>query len=474
MLFREGAGWARALYPESRSGLNFLLDDGWDVGYGLDPKRDGDQFGSLILHPERFPSFPGTPPERLRALARAVKDLGWAGLGLWVSPQMAGEKWGASPSPSVLYDDLWRKIGWCGEAGVAYLKVDWGLHCGDVAYRRKISEYARELAPGMLVEHCICGIPLNGVQVSTVNGERSVAPGCGRCEGDPGFMERVFPQAEEILKFCDVFRIYDLIGQLSVAQAVERAQAFMRLAEKAGGGAYVNVEDDAYLAAALGATMGVMRAPNWPAKGNDIRRLRERTGEVARAVAWQRLAPPFRARADYPTRRSEATLTDSWTFRPGDTWFPGVEGQTIPQSAPAVTTRGLDEFPEVADAGEGVPFLAAMRHPNGALAVASLARVDPERGYRVPAVHVRLGADASGIPVGVFGRFRSLTLPASRRPAAVLARDLAGTDEHDVVAACHVEPLADAFAITIPGDVLEKIGSEAIDDQSSPGAVVRL
>ena len=37
VLFRERGGWARTLYPESRSELNFLLDDGWDVGYGLTP-----------------------------------------------------------------------------------------------------------------------------------------------------------------------------------------------------------------------------------------------------------------------------------------------------------------------------------------------------------------------------------------------------------------------------------------------------
>lgn len=472
VLFREGAGWARVMYPESRGDLNLLLDDGWDVGYGHDSGQD---HGSLILNAERFPSYDGAPAERLKKMASAVKGLGWRGLGLWVAPQMPGERWNARKPDAMVYADLREKIGWCGEAGVAYLKVDWGARCHDLEYRRKMSEFARELAPGTLVEHCyVWSIPLNGVRVTTQGGAKVVEPGSGRWDGDEDFEQSIAPLAAEMLKFSDVLRVYDLVSFLFAVQALERAQTLMRLAEKVGGGAYVNVEDVPYLAATLGATMGVMRAPIWPEKPGAVVNFALRTGEATRAVAWQRLAPPFRARTDYPTRSSDATLTDVWTFRPGDTWYKGVEGKAIPQTAPAATTRGLDAFPTVEDAGEGLPFVTAMRHPNGALAIGALPRVDDEHGYRTPAARVRLNADASGAPVGAFGRFNALTLRASRRPGAVLMSDLAGGAAHDVTAACQIEDAGGDYRVTIPGALLEKIGREALHDQSDPGALIRL
>ena len=475
VLFRKGAGWARVLYPKSRADMNLLLDDGWDVGLGLNPGHDIEKFGSMVLDAVRFPSFTGSPAERLKKLVCAVRDLGWRGLGLWVSPQMPGERRGKLSPDDVAYEELRRKIGWCGEAGVSYLKVDWGVRDGSVEYRRKMSEFARELAPGMLVEHCrTLGVPLNGVRKVKANGAQTIEPGCGRWEGDEFFENDIRPYAEKLLSFCDSFRIYDSVEPLFVVQSIERSQAIMRLAEKVGGGSYVNVEDVPYLGAALGAAIGVMRAPIWPAKEGDVVCRGMRAGEVARAFAWQRIAPPFRASVAFPTRRSDATLTDVWSFRPSDTWFRGVVGKTIPQSAPAVTTRGLDSFPAVEDAGEGVPFVAAMRHPNGALAVGALPRVDRQRGYHVPAAHVRLDADAARVPVGACGRFKSLILRTRFRPASVRMRDLAGGTDHDVSAACRVVRTGDAFSVAIPGELIEKIGSEAIRDKSDPGVLIRL
>ena len=475
VLFRKGVGWAGSLYPESRADMNLLLDDGWDVGLGLNPGHDIEKFGSMVLDSGRFPSFEGSPTERLKKLVRVVRGLGWRGLGLWVSPQMPGERWGNLSPDEVAYEELRRKIGWCGEAGVSYLKVDWGARDGSVTYRQKMSKFARELAPDMLVEHCrTLGIPLNGVRMVKTNGGKSVEPGCGRWEGDEFFEKDIRPYAEKVLAFCDSFRIYDSVEPLFVVQSIERTQAIMRLAEKVGGGAYVNVEDVPYLGATLGAAIGVMRAPIWPAKEGDVVCRGERAGEVARAFAWQRIAPPFRASATFPTRRSDVTLADVWAFRPFDTWYRGVHGKTIPQSAPAVTTRGLDAIPEVENAGEGVPFVTAMRHPNGALAVGALPRVDAERGYHVPAAHVRLDADAADVPVGVFGRFKSLTLRTHRRPSSVRMRDLAGGADHDIADACRVERTGEAFSIVIPGEFIEKIGSEAIRDKSDPGVLIRL
>ena len=473
VLFRERGGWARTLYPKSRGELNILLDDGWDVGYGLAP-ANCERYGSMILDPIRFPSFGGTPAARLAALVRKVKDLGWRGLGLWVAPQAVGETWGRLLPRERALDELKRKLEWCGSSGVAYLKVDWGARDSDLEYRRRMSELSRELAPGMLVEHCrTLEVPLNGVKVEKRGGRNVVVPASGRCEGDPGFDARVRRHAEELLKFSDVFRIYDMTEPIFTPQALERAQMLLRMAERVGGSAFVNVEDMPYLAAALGCPFGAMRAANWPAKsGRDVVCRHRRTGEVDRAAAWQRLAPPFRSRGDFPTRRTDATLTDSWTFTADDTWYSPVFGCTVPQSAPAVVTRGLKEFPEVADAGEGVPFVAAMLHPNGAAAVAALPRLDDERGFRVPAADVTVKAPQSvlrGAPLGVFGRFRTLSLSGfAARPKSVVAADLAGGEERDVSAAC-------GFAegrLVVDGRLLASISSPT--DLSDPAALLRI
>lgn len=130
-----------------------------------------------------------------------------------------------------------------------------------------MSELARELAPGMLVEHCrTLGVPMNGVRVEKVDGRDAVASAGGRCEGDPGFDERVRRHAEALLAFSDVFRIYDMTEPLLVPQALERTQVLLRIAERVGGSACVNVEDMPYLGAVLGCSLGVMRAANWPDK----------------------------------------------------------------------------------------------------------------------------------------------------------------------------------------------------------------
>ena len=61
-------GFANVMYPELRADLFFLLDDGWDVPYGINPYAHTAKFGSLNLNPDRFPSFKGSPGERLRQL----------------------------------------------------------------------------------------------------------------------------------------------------------------------------------------------------------------------------------------------------------------------------------------------------------------------------------------------------------------------------------------------------------------------
>jgi hypothetical protein len=78
------------------------------------------------------------------------------------------------------------------------------------------------------------------------------------------------------------------------------------------------------------------------------------------------------------------------------------------------------------------------------------------------------------MPVGVFGRYRSLTLRLSRAAAAfvVMAQDLAGDSARDITP----EVKRHGNEITIPGRVIERIGLSAATpgDVSDPGLVLKL
>ena len=88
-----GSGDLAGQFAPVRDQLYFLLDDGWDVPRGTHPVNDAaiESFGSLELARDRFPSFPGTPAQRLRGVNEALKARGWRGAGLWVSAQACGQ-----------------------------------------------------------------------------------------------------------------------------------------------------------------------------------------------------------------------------------------------------------------------------------------------------------------------------------------------------------------------------------------------
>ena len=75
----------------------------------------------------------------------------------------------------------------------------------------------------------------------------------------------------------------------------------------------------------------------------------------------------------------------------------------------------------------------------------------------------------AGMPLAVFGEVGSLTLRDGGPKARVFARDLAGGEAEDITAACARHD----GRLTLPGDVLGRIGrSAAPGDSSSPGTLV--
>ena len=225
------------------------------------------------------------------------------------------------------------------------------------------------------------------------------------------------------------------------------------------------------------------------------RNLKHRMDEVARMTRWHRIAPPMGLGTLWPTLRTyvdPVKLTDSWTFRPGDTWDHGLIGKTTVQAGPARVSRGValptvtparDDANPCGEAQRAVPFVVASKHANGAFAIGTLGRYNDTLGYCTPKASVRLdwpkdeamtGAPPTRQLVGVFGKFGSLTLalPPLWKVSQVLAQDLLANAALDITSRVHLN----GSVIDIDGSVLSELGTAARSsgDVSEPGLVLAL
>lgn len=457
VLFGKG-GWVD-FYPRVRSDLVFLLDDGWDVPYGAGrlPELMKWPFGSMELDPVRFPSFRGSPGAKLAELTRRVKDKGWRGSGLWVAIQSQAELGVAKWAGFTRREEWKRKLDWCAEGGVSYLKVDWGECSGDIAFRQMLTDLKNEIAPHVVVEHCHCQLPVNGMREDGTGGGRRLF---GPEDEDLRQWERL------AMKCSDAWRIYDWIDPLAMPQGIDRTVTDIKIAEETGSRTVVSTEDGLYIGAALGCAFGIMRSG---ARTADSRRWpslpSRRLAEVDRAVRWERIAPAYAPRPGYAIAYSDDALFDSWHFEKGEFWHEPLCGRDIRQGAPARVSRGMP-LPEVVADGE-MPYVLCARNPSGAISVAAQPRVSGGK-YVTPLADVRLDAALSpASPLGVFGSFRSVTIRCAPG-VAVFARDLAGGVVRDITASVR---FAGGVA-TLPGDLLARIGKEADDDDSMPGVLV--
>jgi hypothetical protein len=428
-------GWAHDFFPRIRKDVLFLLDDGWQAG--------GTATFELDLN--KFPSFTGSSTERLKKLNHAVQDAGWRGTALW-----------CRNTPGGVADSRLENLSQ--NAGIRYWKVD----IGDSAFN--LVRLRDETHTPLTLEHVHGEWPVNGAWKNN-----------GRFGAQPWGSSRM-----EILRHTDVYRTYDVTSILSLPTTLDRLAEMLKGAEgRSEVHGLLNVEDEVYLAAAMGCTMGILRHPlvgMRPGSDPDLffngpRRTKQRMDEVVRALRWQRIAPPFSPGLGSVELGTEI-LTDSWIFEPGQTWQKEIIGEVVRQGAPACLARNIS-LPEVKVKGEK-PFVVATRFPNGAVAIAAQERTKVGYAWYMPACDVTLSvADAPG-PYGVFGYFDSLTL-ASDEPLhgrRVLAQDLAGDKAIDISSMVQVRDKS----LYIPGNVIRRIGlhSATPGDISAPGLVIAI
>ncbi|MBQ2987823.1 MAG: hypothetical protein IJD59_01830 [Clostridia bacterium] len=437
-------GWAY-FYPEARRDLIFVMDDSWDVP----PDNDRSWYGSLLLNGEKFPeaAVSGDNGRSLRRLSDRIRSIGWKGLGGWVCAQESKHR---EISDREAY---WTQC--LQEANIGallYWKVDWGRRCLDADFRRRLTELGRIHAPRLTVEHA---------------------------------------KIHEVLTCSDVFRTYDVPAIFSIPMTMEKLkQALLIGVTESGCVGLVNCEDEAYMAAAGGFAMGIMRHPfrgplpngradmSFPSVHRD---LKTKMCEVLRAVRWHRIAPAFAVDCRY-TRVSALALTDTWRFddrasEMEEWWFSmpligeKLVGDTVTVTAPAAIARNCG-LPCVEADGEGeMPYVIASRNPNGAFSVATLGRTR-ERRYWIP--RCRVSAEiGDAVTVSVFGEYAELILRTDGNAVSgVLAQDLASERAVDITEEVRIEK----DSIVIPGALIRAVGTSAqsAEDTSEPGLVLRI
>lgn len=426
-----------SMYPAVREDLFFVMDDSWDIpadcngGMGVNP-----YLGTVRLDVTRFPSFTGAPAERLKTLADSVCGRGWKGLGGWICAQKADS--GLSVPDAVYWKERLEEAD---AAGIRYWKVDWGKEAGNGKWREQLTQWGRRYARDLVIEHAM----------------------------NP-----------EFISFSDTYRTYDVENITAQTVTIDRVAEYLPYAPEGEAKGVINCEDEPYIAAGLGCAIGIMRHPfvgDLPNGGPDTgfpktgRNLKKRLDEVVRGVRWHRIAEPFGSDG-VSFSVDTVRLEDGWLYCSGESWIHHDDGETIVVSAPARVSRNMP-LPKVDSDDPARPFVLATRYPNDAVAVTAVGR-SLGREYVLLEVPVEVDVPAVESPVGVFGRFRSLTLnyPSTLGKVKVWAQDLADSEAVDITSRVKV----DGNRLVIPGSVIAEAGLSAATegDNSDPGMVLKL
>lgn len=459
-------GMARIMLPNTRSDYYFVIDHGWQ-----DKSIPENTFFTLIMDTHDFPKYAKLEPkDRIKQMNIDIKALGWKGLGLWVRGNPSEEK-------------MRTFVEWSKYAGIKYWKIDGGdtKHY----YASKIKD---EIYPRLILEQITGAGPVNpkwdipGLKLypSVYNKKAMVSQ---QLDASPEKATNKVEQTLEVIKNTDVFRTYDAAPLLVSTTTMQRIHDI--LVQTTGNNdfkAFLNIQDDCNIAAALGLLVAVKRHPmNTPRmyKGKDLhfqisgeRHVDKRLNEMDRFVLWQRIAPPMPA--GYGTYQfSENNLVDSIIFEESDTWYKPTYGKMVRQSAPAIMARNI-ALPEVHHK-ELAPYVMASRFPNGAIAICTEGRVMPNQSWIHPKADIKLKDVEINKPIGIFGYYKSLTLQFEQnlpRRISIYAQDLLSKKAVDITKNVSINDKN----IKITGHLINDLGTmeNNTNDISAPGMVIKV
>ena len=400
-----------------------------------------------------------------------VLNAGWKGTGLWLPSHPHGDRKDGVIMPDVLVREYYSEgLRASRAAGIKYWKIDYGFRGDDLRFREMITRLTEEVAPVLYIEHGRGGGPFNDDECpwDTKNIHKT---GSYR-KWDDG---RILQKAVDIAGISHVFRTYDITQQLSVPTTLDRVAQILFELSGSGEKVLLNCEDEPYLGAVLGCAIGIMRYPGTieiAGYNYDPLKFKYRIDEVTRAVRWHRIAPAFGAGLT-KNYLDSVMLTDSWIFSPGDGWAAWVIGREVIQIAPARVARGM-QLAEV-EFHSAPPYVICCQHPNGAIAVGTLPRVSSDQKIFYPLADVTIKVEDINQPIGIFGRFKSLTIhfpdTVDLENNRIYGQDLADDSAIDITKMIELKP----GQIVISGEVIEKIGLSAATegDLSEPGMVLK-
>ena len=460
-------GWARQMLPKTRGEYYFLIDHGWQ-----DKSVKKSPFFSLLMDTADFPRYADLEPkERIKQMNEDIKELGWRGLGLWVR--------GSPPEK-----EIQRMVKWSKYAGIYYWKIDGGDTKDFLSYKIK-----QKIFPELALEYITgSGGPLN---THWNDPNRKDYPSIYAKEFEnkgplPGLLWGRHGASKEMLhmlKNSDTFRTYDAAPLHVSTVTLQRLHDILEQSvDDPANVAYLNVQDDCNIAAALGCVVAVKRHPmngsrifrgkDYHHQINGDRGIEKRMDEMGRFIRWQRIAPPmpagYGAYAASPKR-----LIDQYQYGPESTWMRQTHGKLVTQAAPAVMARNIP-LPEVASEGD-VPYVLASCFPNGAICIATEGRVKQETSWYHPRTDIKLEVDDGKEPIGIFGHYASLTLQLNEplpSGTKILAQDLLADEAVDITQ----EVIIGDKWIKLPGTLIDMVGTSAATegDISVPGLVVSI
>jgi len=294
-----------------------------------------------------------------------------------------------------------------------------------------MSELGRTYYPEMVMEHGMGTEPFNG---------RGVLRSCRTID-----CKYYFNMPLALCTFSDVLRIYDLC-ELSHSTALDRIATFARYSS-----GYINSEDEVYMGAALGCTVGIMQSSLISNNGE----------EPIAAIRWHRVAPPF---IDRDVRTSQKILTESRFIKRAC----GLkEPRVVYQQAAAVIARRT-ALPEVCNGdAEGIAFVAASLNPEGAYSVGAFTRQSDTLDSVPPVVICR---PEEAVPyIGVFGILDSVSFDfaqTGKNVTRVYAQGLIRGEGEDVSA----EVLTENGQIRLTKAFLDRFNHAS--DESEPAVML--